>query len=92
MIFIDEVTFADRASAGGKQVISDYQAQYDDNDGEEAVRDEEHDRHADAEPKQYESQEPFHELPPSFYVRITGVLAFYYFMQSGYKGDGFLEQ
>lgn len=49
-----------------KQIISDDEAEYNNNDGEKTVGDEKHDRHADPKPEQNKSKKTFHGMSPSF--------------------------
>lgn len=49
---------------GCKQVISNDQTKYDDDDGQETIRNKKHDRHTDSEPEQDKSEKTFHTLTP----------------------------
>lgn len=46
--------------AGGKQVISDYQTENNDNDGQKTICDKEHDGHTDAKPEQNKTNQSLH--------------------------------
>ncbi len=63
---------------GCKQVISDDQTQYDDNDGKKTIRNKKHDRHTDSEPEQDKSKKTFHTLTPFWLLKIN--LLIFYFM------------
>lgn len=54
------------ALAGSEQIIPDHEAEYDDNDGKEAVCNKEHNGHTYAEPEQDKTDQSFHMTSPLF--------------------------
>ena len=67
---------------GSKQVVSNDQTQYDDNDGEKAICDKKHDRHTDPEPEQDKAEKTFHTLTPFWWFGKIKLLISY-FMHGG---------
>jgi hypothetical protein len=54
----------------GKQMIADDEARYDNEDGEKTVRDKKGNGHADANPEQDKSNQPFHRQPLRYFTFI----------------------
>lgn len=63
---------------GCKQVVSNDQTQYDDDDGEKAVGDKKHNGHTDSEPEQDKSKKTFHTLTPFRWFGKTKFLISYF--------------
>lgn len=63
---------------GCKQVISNDQTKYDDDDGQETICNKKHDRHTDSEPEQDKSEKTFHTLTPFWWFGKIKLLISYF--------------